>query len=71
MKQKEKKQLDLELRQHIIEVADHVIDEISDSEMIMTAIKEYWNEELDTDEAVEMAEKVYQKVKRIIYHGYN
>ena len=35
MKQKEKNQLDLELRQHIIEVADHVIDEISDSEMIM------------------------------------
>jgi hypothetical protein len=63
MKQKEKNQLDLELRRHIIEVADHVIDEISDSGMIMTAIKEYWNEELDIDEAVEMAEKVYQQIK--------
>jgi hypothetical protein len=63
MKQKEKNQLDLELRRHIIEVADHVIDEISDSGMIITAIKEYWNEELDIDEAVEMAEKVYQQIK--------
>lgn len=63
MKQKEKDQLDLEQRQHIIEVADHVIDEISDSEIIMTAIKEYWNEELDVDEATEIAEKVYQQIK--------
>ena len=63
MKQKEKDQLDLEQRQHIIEVADQVIDEISDSEIIMTAIKEYWNEELDVDEATEIAEKVYQQIK--------
>jgi hypothetical protein len=63
MKQKEKDQLGLEQRQHIIEVADHVIDEISDSEIIMTAIKEYWNEELDVDEATEIAEKVYQQIK--------
>jgi hypothetical protein len=63
MKQKEKDQLDLEQRQHIIEVADQVIDEISDSEIIMTAIKEYWNEELDDDEATEIAEKVYQQIK--------
>ena len=63
MKQKEKDQLDLEQRQHIIEVADHVIDEISDSEIIMTAIKEYWNEELGVDEATEIAEKVYQQIK--------
>ena len=63
MKQKEKDQLDMEQRQHIIEVADHVIDEISDSEIIMTAIKEYWNEELDVDEATEIAEKVYQQIK--------
>lgn len=63
MKQKEKDQLDLEQRQHIIEVADHVIDEISDSEIIMTAIREYWNEELDVDEATEIAEKVYQQIK--------
>ena len=63
MKQKEKNQLDLELREDIIECADMIIEDITDSGMIMNVIQGYWNDELDVDEAVEIAEKVYQQIK--------
>ena len=63
MKQKEKDQLDLELREHIIECADLVIDEITDSQMIINMVHGYWNDELDVDEATEIANKVYNQIK--------
>ena len=63
MKQKEKDQLDLELREHIIECADLVIDEITDSQMIINMVHGYWNDELDVDEATEIANRVYDQIK--------
>ena len=63
MKQKEKDQLDLELREHIIESADLVIDEITDSQMIINMVHGYWNDELDVDEATEIANRVYEQIK--------
>ena len=63
MKQKEKNQLDLELREHIIECADLVIDEITDSQMIINMVHGYWNDELDVDEATEIANRVYEQIK--------
>lgn len=63
MKQREKNQLDLELREHIIECADLVIDEITDSQMIINMVHGYWNDELDVDEATEIANRVYDQIK--------
>ena len=63
MKQKEKNQLDLELREYIIECADMVIEDITDSGMIMNAVKGFWNDELDIDEATDIANRVYDQIK--------
>jgi len=62
MKQKEKDQLGLEQREKIIECADAIIDYISE-QMIVPRVHEDWNNQLDSDECGEIAEKVYQQIK--------
>ena len=62
MKQKEKDQLDMEQRDKIIELAEGIIDYMSE-QMIMPRVFEDFGHELEAEEYEEIANKVYNQIK--------
>ncbi len=62
MKQKEKDQLDLEQREKIIELADGIIDYMSE-QMIMPRIFEDFGNELEAEEYEDISNAVYEQIK--------
>ena len=48
-------------REKIIECAEGIIGQLE--KIIMMRVTEDWNDELDIDEAIEIANKVYNQIK--------
>lgn len=62
MKQKEIDQLDLEQREKIIELADGIIDYMSE-QMIMPRVFEDFGHELDAEKYEDISNAVYEQIK--------